>query len=71
MLSNPADPSNAHGWPAGTADLNSLDDRKAGSLETDKPAAFISYSRKDIDFVDRLHVALDVHGIDARIDREE
>lgn len=71
MLSNPADPSNAHGWPAGTADLNSLDERKAGSLETDKPAAFISYSRKDIDFVDRLHVALDVHGIDARIDRED
>jgi hypothetical protein len=35
------------------------------------PTAFISYSRKDIAFVDRLEGALKAHSIDARVDRTD
>jgi WD40 repeat protein len=71
IFSNPAEPADARGRLADMADLKYHGDSKAGSLDTDKPTVFISYSRKDIDFVDRLHDALDVRGIDARIDRED
>ena len=39
--------------------------------ETAGPTAFISYSRTDIDFVDRLEAALKARGVDARVDRND
>ena len=45
--------------------------RKAAPPRGDKLAAFISYSRTDIDFVNRLEEALKARGIDARVDRED
>ncbi|RWO49212.1 toll/interleukin-1 receptor domain-containing protein, partial [Mesorhizobium sp.] len=47
------------------------EDRKTESLETQAPKVFISYSRRDIGFVDQLQAALDDHGIDTLVDRED
>ena len=47
------------------------DSRKARPPEPEKSTAFISYSRTDIDFVDRLEEALKARGVDARVDRED
>ena len=46
-------------------------DRKGGSAEGEKQTAFISYSRKDIDFVNRLQDGLKACGIDAHVDRKD
>jgi WD40 repeat protein/tetratricopeptide (TPR) repeat protein len=43
----------------------------AGSLVRTKLKVFISYSRRDLAFVDRLQVAMNEHGIDAAVDRTE
>jgi WD40 repeat protein len=48
----------------------SSDSRKAMLAEAAGPTAFISYSRIDMEFVDRLEVALKARGVDARVDRE-
>lgn len=45
--------------------------REALPLEIGRATAFISYSRKDIGFVNRLEVALKARGVDARVDRED
>jgi TIR domain len=42
----------------------------ARNVET-KTKAFISYSRKDMAFVDRLEAALKARGFEVLIDREE
>jgi hypothetical protein len=44
------------------------DDTKSSDL---KPRIFISYSRKDMDFVDRLEVALKARGFEPLIDRTD
>jgi WD40 repeat protein len=66
-----ANRSTASHAPPGTADPAPSDQRANQSRVAAKPAAFISYSRKDIEFVARLNTALDRHGIDVRIDRED
>ena len=53
------------------ADSKTSDARTAGSPDGDKPTAFISYSRTDIDFVNRLEDALKARGVDARVDRAD
>src|SRR5262245_13965842 len=48
--------------------------REAAGREKDEPAkakVFISYSRKDIEFANRLEAALEARGFDALIDRTE
>jgi nucleotide-binding universal stress UspA family protein len=39
--------------------------------QTEEPTVFISYSRRDLDFVNRLEAVLKAHAIDARVDRED
>lgn len=43
----------------------------AGGAAAQKLKVFISYSRQDLEFVDRLQTALSVRGIDAAVDRTE
>jgi WD40 repeat protein len=54
-----------------SVEMTSGDSRKAMPPRTAGPTAFISYSRKDIAFVDRLEGALKARGVDARVDRED
>jgi hypothetical protein len=54
----------------GSVEMTSGDSAKTMAPETGEPTAFISYSRKDITFVDRLEPALKTRGVDARVDRE-
>jgi WD40 repeat protein len=55
----------------GSVEMTSGDSAKTMAPETGEPTAFISYSRKDIAFVDRLEPALKARGVDARVDRED
>lgn len=54
-----------------SVELTSGDRHKAMPPETAGPTAFISYSRTDIEFVDRLEAALKARGVDARVDRDD
>ena len=47
------------------------DDPNTGSPGTEAPKVFISYSRRDIAFVDRLQTALDARGIEVFVDRDD
>jgi hypothetical protein len=40
-------------------------------IEDKKPRVFISYSRKNIEFVDRLQATLKGRGIEAFVDRKD
>jgi WD40 repeat protein len=70
-LARAADLRAASGSPEPAADSKTSDARKVVATEGDKPTAFISYSRTDIEFVNRLEAALKARGVDARVDRDD
>lgn len=51
--------------------MESRDTRNVPLLDSEKLTVFISYSRADRDFVDRLQGALEFRGINPRVDRED
>jgi hypothetical protein len=54
-----------------SVEMTSGDSHKAMPAETTGPTAFISYSRTDMAFVNRLEDALKARGVDARVDRDD
>jgi hypothetical protein len=57
--------------PMASVETASADSGNPMSPQPAGPTAFISYSRTDIVFVDRLQGALRARGVDARVDRED
>jgi hypothetical protein len=54
-----------------TVELNPRHSPTAVQPDALSPTAFISYSRVDMPFVNRLEAALEARGVDARVDRED
>ena len=59
------------GWSTPRTAFKQLNREQAKEPDGEKIRVFISYSRKDMGFVDRLNIALEARGIDTLIDRED